>query len=153
MLNRIENNLIKFESLVAALSLLLMLLLSMVEIFTRNFLDFGFPEIEIINRNLLVVCGATGAVLATSSLRHIHVDALTPFLSKQQLKLLRVPLSLLSAVICGIMTYYAALFCIDEWEYVPSNERWTLPFTLIYPFGFGLLSLHFLLICLCKKDQ
>jgi TRAP-type C4-dicarboxylate transport system permease small subunit len=148
LLNRIENSLIKFESLVAALSLLLMLLLSMVEVFTRNFFDFGFPEIEIINRNLLVVCGATGAVLATSSMRHIHVDALTPFLSKQQLRLLRVPLSLLSAVICGIMAYYAAMFSIDEWSYAPSNERWTLPFTLIYPYGFGLLSLHFLFICL-----
>jgi TRAP-type C4-dicarboxylate transport system permease small subunit len=153
LLNRIENSLIKFESLVAALSLLLMLLLSLVEIFTRNFFDFGFPEIEIINRNLLVVCGATGAVLATSSLRHIHVDALTPFLSKRQLQLLRVPLSLLSAVVCGIMAYYATLFCIDEWDYAPSNERWTLPFTLMYPFGFGLLSLHFLLICLRKNKS
>jgi TRAP-type C4-dicarboxylate transport system permease small subunit len=152
LLNLIENGLIKFESLVAASSLLLMLLLSIVEILTRNFFDFGFPEIEIINRNLLVVCGATGAVLATSSLRHIHVDALTPFLSKRQLKLLRVPLSLLSAVVCGIMAYYATLFCMDEWEFAPSNERWTLPFTLIYPFGFGLLSLHFLLICL-RKDK
>jgi TRAP-type C4-dicarboxylate transport system permease small subunit len=152
LLNQIESNLIKFESLVAASSLLLMLLLSMVEIFTRNFFDFGFPEIEIINRNLLIVCGATGSVLATSSLRHIHVDALTPFLSKRHLQLLRVPLSLLSAVVCGIMTYYAVMFCIDEWEYAPSNERWTLPFTLIYPFGFGLLSTHFLLICL-RKDK
>jgi TRAP-type C4-dicarboxylate transport system permease small subunit len=152
LLKQFENRLIKLESLIAAFSLLLMLLLSLVEIFTRNFFDFGFPEIEIINRNLLVVCGATGAVLATSSLRHIHVDALTPFLSKQHLKLLRVPLSLLSAVVCGIMAYYAALFCMDEWEFAPSNERWTLPFTLMYPFGFGLLSLHFLLICL-RKDE
>lgn len=152
MLNWIENSLIKLESLVAALSLLLMLLLSMVEIITRNFFDFGFPEIEIINRNLLVVCGATGAVLATSSLRHIHVDALTPFLSKQHLLMLRVPLSLLSAVVCGIMAYYATLFCIDEWDFAPSNERWTLPFTLMYPIGFSLLSLHFLLICLRKNE-
>ena len=152
MLNWIENSLIKLESLVAALSLLLMLLLSMVEIITRNFFDFGFPEIEIINRNLLVVCGATGAVLATSSMRHIHVDALTPFLSKRHLQLLRVPLSLLSAVVCGIMAYYATLFCIDEWDFAPSNERWTLPFTLMYPIGFSLLSLHFLLICLRKNE-
>lgn len=152
MLNFLEQKLIKVESLVAALSLLLMLVLALVEIFTRNFFDFGFPEIEIINRNLLIVCGATGAVLATSSLRHIHVDALTPFLSKHQLRLLRMPLSLLSAVVCGVMAYYAVIFCLDEWEYAPSNERWTLPFTLIYPFGFGLLSLHFLLICL-RKDE
>ena len=152
MLNQLENRLIKLESLVAALSLLLMLLLSLIEIFTRNFFDFGFPEIEIINRNLLIVCGATGAVLATSSLRHIHIDALTPVLSKQHLKQLRIPLSLLSAVVCGVMAYYAVQFCLDEWEYAPSNERWTLPFTLIYPFGFGLLSLHFLLICVRKHE-
>ena len=85
MIEKLEHGLVKVESFIAALSLFLLLALSLVQILTRNLFDFGFPEIEIINRNLLVVCGAMGAVIATSKMRHIKVDALTPFISKRVL--------------------------------------------------------------------
>ncbi len=151
MIKKIEQGLVKAESIIAALSLFLLLALSLVEIFTRNFFDFGFPKIEIINRNLLVICGAMGAVIATSKLRHIKIDALTPVMSKRIVSLLSCPLSLFSTLICAVMSYHGGIFVMDEWQYTPDNERWTLPFTLIYPLGFGLLGLHFLLNCLHKK--
>ncbi|MBT8119369.1 MAG: TRAP transporter small permease subunit [Gammaproteobacteria bacterium] len=150
MLERFEKNLVKVESIIAAASLFLLLALSLFQIFTRNVLDFGYAEIEIINRNLLIICGAMGAVLATSKLRHIKIDALTVIMSERQISLLRCPLSLFSAIVCLMMSYYAGIFFMDEWQYAPANERWALPFNLIYPFGFGLLSLHFLLICFKK---
>jgi TRAP-type C4-dicarboxylate transport system permease small subunit len=152
VIEKLERGLVKAESVVAALSLFLLLALSIVQILTRNILDFGFPEIEIINRNLLVICGAMGAVIATAKLRHIKVDALTPFISKRLMSRLRCPVSLFSAGVCAIMCYHAAIFVMDEWQYIPANERWTLPFTLVYPFGFGLLGFHFLLNCFHKKD-
>ena len=152
MIEKFEHGLVKAESVVAAFSLLLLLVLSLVQILTRNFFDFGFPEIEIINRNLLVVSGAMGAVIATSKLRHIKVDALTPFMNKHVLARLRCPLSLFSMFVCAVMSYHSVIFVLDEWQYIPANERWTLPFTLIYPFGFGLLGLHFLLNCFHKKE-
>jgi len=147
VIEKFEQVLIKLESFIAAFSLFLLLALSLFQIITRNFFDFGYPQIEIINRNLLVVCGAMGAVLATSKLRHIKIDALTSFMSKRQLSLLRCPLALFSASVCLLMCYYAGVFVMDEWEYAPANERWALPFTFIYPFGFGLLGLHFLFNC------
>ena len=150
MLDRLEKNLVKVESIIAATSLFLLLALSLFQIFTRNVLDFGYAEIEIINRNLLIICGAMGAVLATSKLRHIKIDALTVFMSERQISLLRCPLSLFSAIVCMLMSYYAGIFVMDEWQYAPANERWALPFNFIYPFGFGLLGLHFLLICFKK---
>ncbi len=152
MIAKLEHGLVKVESVIAAFSLFLLLVLSLVQILTRNLFEFGFPEIEIINRNLLIVCGAMGAVIATSKLRHIRVDALTPFISKRVLSLLRCPLSLFSTLVCAVMSYHAVIFVLDEWQYIPANERWTLPFTLIYPLGFGLLGLHFLLNCFHKRD-
>ncbi len=152
MIKKIEQAMVKIESIIGAFSLFLMLALSIFQIITRNFFDFGYAEIEIINRNLLVICGSMGAVLATSKLRHIKIDALTVFLHDRRIKQLCCPLALFSAVICALMCYYACLFVLDEWEYAPANERWTLPFTLIYPFGFGLLSLHFALNCVQKKQ-
>ena len=151
MIEKLEHGLVKVESVIAAFSLFLLLVLSLVQILTRNLFDFGFPEIEIINRNLLVVCGAMGAVIATSKSRHIRVDALTPFISKRVLSRLRCPLLLFSTAVCTLMSYHAVIFVMDEWQYIPANERWTLPFTLIYPFGFGLLGLHFLLNCFHKR--
>ena len=153
MLEKLEQILVKFESIIAASSLFLLLALSIFQIITRNFFDFGYAEIEIINRYLLVICGAMGAVIATSKMRHIKIDALTTFLSDRQLSLLRCPLALFSAIVCFAMSYYAGIFVLDEWEYAPSNERWALPFTFIYPFGFGLLGLHFVLNCLHKKKS
>jgi len=92
-----------------------------------------------------------GAVIATSKLRHIKIDALTTFMNERQVSLLRCPLALFSAVICLLMSYHAGIFVMDEWEYAPANERWALPFTLIYPLAFGLLGLHFFLICFKKS--
>jgi TRAP-type C4-dicarboxylate transport system permease small subunit len=152
VIKKLENNLVKAESFIAALSLFLLLLLSVVQILTRNIFDFGFPEIEIINRYLLVISGSMGAVIATSKLRHIKVDAFTTFMSKRLLSRLRCPLALFSMLVCAVMSYHAGIFVADEWEYIPANERWTLPFTLIYPLGFGLLALHFLLNCFHKKE-
>ena len=150
MIIKLEQTLLKIESIIAALSLFSLLALSLFQIFTRNVFNFGYAEIEIINRNLLVICGAMGAVLATAKLRHIKIDALSSLMSERQIALLRCPLSLFSAVVCLILSYYAGIFVMDEWEYAPANERWALPFNLIYPLGFGLLGLHFFLICFKK---
>jgi TRAP-type C4-dicarboxylate transport system permease small subunit len=143
---------VKIESIIAAFSLFSILVLSLFQIIARNFFDFGYPEIDIINRNLLIVSGAMGAVVATSKLRHIKIDALGIFLNKRILKLLCCPLAIFSSVVCALLCYYAFTFVTDEWEYAPANERWALPFTLIYPVGFGLLSLHFLLNCVQKRQ-
>jgi TRAP-type C4-dicarboxylate transport system permease small subunit len=89
-------------------------------------------------------------VLATSKLRHIKIDVLTVLMNKRQIALLRCPLALFSAAVCLLMCYYAGIFVLDEWQYAPANERWALPFTFIYPLGFGLLGLHFLLICFIR---
>ena len=147
VIEKIERVLVKTESIIAAFSLLLLLLLSLFQIITRNFFNFGYADIEIINRNLRIICGAMGAVIATSKLRHIKIDALSVLMSKRQLSLLRCPLALFSSVVCLLMSYYGVYFVMDEWEYAPANERWALPFTLIYPSGFALLSLHFFLNC------
>lgn len=150
MIEKIEKTLVTLESLIAALSLFLLLALSLFQIVARNFFNFGYAEIDIINRYLLVICGAMGAVIATSKLRHIKIDALAVLFNARQSAMLRCPLSLFSAVICLLMSYYAGIFVLDEWQYTPVNERWTLPFTFIYPFGFGLLGLHFILNCAIK---
>lgn len=133
------------ETWLAAGSVLLLLCLSIFQILLRNFFDFGYPEIDIINRNLLVLCGIMGAVLATSKRAHIKTDALNVLLTPEIKARLKLPLALFSCCICLALCYYSIIFVTDEWQYAPVNERWTLPFTLIYPLGFALMGCHFLL--------
>lgn len=153
MFKTIEKWLIAIEKWVAALSLVLLLGLSLFQIIVRNLFDFGFPEIEILSRYLLIISGLMGAVLASSQFRHIKIDALATLLNEKTILLLRYPIYLFIATVCVAMSYYSVLFCLDEWQYAPVNERWTLPFTLIYPISFALLSIHSLLLCADKNTE
>jgi TRAP-type C4-dicarboxylate transport system permease small subunit len=135
----------KIETGIAALSLTLLLALSIFQILLRNFYDFGYPEIDIINRHLLIICGMMGATLATSKFAHIKIDALSTILSDTTKNYLKLPINLFSCGVCIFLCYYSTVFVSDEWQYAPANERWTLPFTLIYPISFALISIHFLL--------
>jgi len=145
LFKNINHSLQTVEAWLAAGSVLLLLLLSIFQILLRNIFDFGYPEIDIINRNLLVLCGMMGAVLATSKHAHIKTDALNVILSPTIKSRLQLPLALFSCVICLLLCYYSINFVSDEWRYAPVNERWTLPFTLVYPIGFALMGCHFLL--------
>ena len=151
MIDTLHQWLIKVEGWVAAFSLLLMLVLSLFQMLARNIIDVGFSEIDIINRNLLVICGMMGAVLATSHQQHIKIDALAIILNKKILSFLRIPVLLFSAMVCALMCDYSIIFFTDELQYAPANERWLVPFALIYPIGFALLSLHFVMLCRRKS--
>ncbi len=145
LLNKINHSLQTIETWLAAGSVLTLLSLSIFQILLRNFFDFGYPEIDIINRNLLVLCGLMGAVLATSKQAHIKTDALNVLLSSTLKARLKLPLALFASGICFLLCYYSVIFVLDEWQYAPVNERWTLPFTLTYPLCFALMACHFLL--------
>jgi len=140
------NNILQtFEAWVAASSLLLLLIISVFQMLVRNIFDFGYPEIDIISRHLLVITGLMGAVLATAKHAHIKTDALSLLLSKSVKNKIQLPLNLFSCFICLALCYYSCIFVLDEWQYAPANERWTLPFTLIYPISFALMGCHFIL--------
>ncbi len=151
MIARLDHTLASAERLVAALSLLLMLLLSLLQILTRNFFDTGFPQIELLNRHLLIVAGLMGAAIASHESRHIKIDALTTIMSDRQIQLARIPLLLFAALTCAALAYYSVIFCMDEWQYAPPNERWTLPFVLAYPISFSAMCLHFLFACFKRE--
>ncbi len=143
----------KIETYIAATSLLLLLLLSVAQMLLRNILDFGYPEIELINRHLLVLCGMMGAVLATSQASHIKIDALNTVLNARMRNTMKPVLWLFSSLVCGLLCYYAVIFAMDEWQYAPPNERWLLPFSLTYSISFALMSLHFFLLLFHSQEK
>ncbi len=143
---RIKHGLIIFEKFVAASSLLLLLIMAIIQIISRNFFDTGFTHMEVVSRHLILFIIFMGAALVSEQNRHIKIDVLVHFLKPETQKKLIRPLLLLSAVISGILAWYAMMFWRDEWEYAPSNERWSVYLALVLPAGFSILSLHLLLL-------
>ncbi|MCK5697582.1 MAG: TRAP transporter small permease subunit [Gammaproteobacteria bacterium] len=148
LLFKIKHGLIIFEKIVAASSLLLLLVLAIIQIIARNFFDMGFSQVDVISRHLILFIIFMGAALVSEQNRHIKIDILTTFLTTDQQEKLIRPLLLLSAIISLIFTWYAGVFWLDEWHYAPANERWSVYLALILPVGFFILSLHLLLLTL-----
>ncbi len=111
----------------------------------RNLFDSGIPHADILSRYLVLYVTFFGAALAIEEHRHIRIDVLAVLVEPDRLHALRRPLYLVSAIVCTILTWAAIRFWYDDWQYVAEYERWTSILALITPFGFGLLSVHFLL--------
>ena len=147
-IQKLRIRLIFIEKLLAGSSLLLLLGLSLAQVLLRNIFEFGFSDMDVISRHLVLFITFMGAALASEGNQHIKIDCVTTIISERLKQNLKRPLLIASAMICGIFFYYAIQFWISEYEYAPDNEQLALYLSLILPFGFFTLSLHFLLLAL-----
>jgi TRAP-type C4-dicarboxylate transport system permease small subunit len=141
----LRHSLVRMDTFMAGGSLLLLLLLIFGQVLMRNLLDSGIPSADILARYLVLYVTFFGAALAVEQHRHIRIDAVAACLDAEQIRRLRPPLYLLSALVCAALAWAAVRFWYDDWQYVAEHERWTSILALITPFGFSLLTLHFLL--------
>ena len=137
--------LIRMETFMAGASLLLLLSLVFGQVLARNFFASGIPNADILSRYMVLYVAFFGATLAVEYHKHIRIDVVAACLRPVLIKKLHTPLYLISAILCSIMTWSAMRFWYDDWQYVAEHERWSSILALITPFGFFLLSLHFLL--------
>jgi len=141
----LRHTLIRLDSFMAGLSLLLLLALVLGQVLLRNLLESGIPNADILSRYLVLYITFFGAALAIERRRHIRIDIVAAFMTPERLHRITPPLFLLSALVCAMMTWAAMRFWYDDWQYVAANERWSSILALITPFGFCLLTVHFLL--------
>ena len=153
ILSKFKHALIAIEKYVAISSLFLLLAFTLTQIIARNFFDTGFTSLETISRHLVLFIAFSGASLVCEQNNHIKIDVLSAFLSSSQKSLLIKPLLIISSVVCGIFSWHASRFWLDELSYAPAHELWIVYLALILPIGFATLSLHFLLISLTGFDH
>jgi len=137
--------LIRMEGFMAGASLLLLLSLIFGQVLARNFFGTGIPHADILSRYMVLYVAFFGAVLAVEGNKHIRIDVVAACMKPERIRLLQPPLYLISSALCGVMTWAGIRFWYDDWQYVADHERWASILALIIPFGFFLLSLHFLL--------
>lgn len=145
LIRRLKQWLIAAEKSMAIASLFLLLAIALIQIVARNFFDYGFAQLDMISRHLVLYLAFAGAALVTENDGHIKIDVLAAFMSRGLKRKLARPLLLLAALICALFAWHAARFWQEEWHYATDTERWETLLALILPVGFGMLSLHFLL--------
>ncbi|MEZ5540952.1 MAG: TRAP transporter small permease subunit [Pseudomonadota bacterium] len=144
-ISALRHTLIRLDGFMAGLSLMLLLALILGQVLLRNLLDSGVPNADVLARYLVLYIAFFGAALAIERHRHIRIDIVAAFLTQERLRRITPPLYLLSAMICAVMAWAAMRFWYDDWQFVAAHERWSSILALITPFGFCLLTVHFLI--------
>lgn len=141
----LERWLVRAWLIVAALSLMAMLLLSLTQILARNFLQLSLGEADAVIRGLVMWVVFSGAAIAISAHRHIRIDVLNLLLPTTWQRILSAPLQLIASAVCATLAWPGARFWWEEWQATAPADQIATALLIIFPFGFAALSVHFLL--------
>ncbi|MBZ0071652.1 MAG: TRAP transporter small permease [Gammaproteobacteria bacterium] len=145
LLQAVRRGLTGLETLIAGLSLLLLVVLTLAQTVARNGFDTGLPAVDALARQLVLYVMFFGAALATDAARHIRIDVVSTWCDTSRLDRFYRPLQLVAAAVCALFTDAAVRFWLDAWQYAAQHDRWQVLLNLVIPVGFGLLAIHFLL--------
>ena len=142
----------KFEDGLLVLILLLMIVSSAGQIILRDVFQSGFVAADPFARLLVLWVAMIGAVVAARNDKHINVDILSRLLSKSGRRRLRSFIHVVSAAVCVVITYSSLRFVIEEHNYgstvFSQIPAWIAE--LIIPLGFGLITLHYLILAVIE---
>ena len=94
------------EDALLVLLLSAMIVLAATQIMLRNFFDSGFVWIDPLLRVLVLWLGLIGATVATRNNRHIRIDLLSRFFSRNVHRLIQSIIGQVSAWTCLVIAWY-----------------------------------------------
>ncbi len=145
VLRKFDSLLNKFEGALLVLLLAAMVVMAFLQVVLRNGFNSTILWVDILLRHLVLWTGFLGAALATSSERHINIDAFTRFLSPRARSVINTITNLFAVVVCWLLLQASVTYVKNE-MIAGSTIYADLPTwysALIIPIGFGLLILHF----------
>ena len=157
--NKIFNDLIsyltKIENLVVYFLLSNILILSILQIISRNIFDSGFVWADNVLRVLVLWLGLAGAILASREKKHIKIDILSKrFSKKYQYNIKKIGL-IFSGSICLMVSLYSFQFVLLEYKdsiYAFENiPAWMTE--IIIPFSFLIMGIRFIVESFKIKNQ
>ena len=128
-----------------------MIVLASTQILLRNFLDSGFVWIDPLLRVLVLWLALIGATVATRNNRHIRIDLLSKFFSRNTHRLIQSIIGQVSAWTCLVVAWYG--FKWIQMDYVDGVTSfagvpaWLLE--VIIPVTFALIGLRYLIMSVC----
>jgi len=131
-----------------ALVLAAMVLLASGHIILRNLFEIGFTWADPLLRIMVLWLGLLGALAASRDNKHISIDVLSRFLPQRARDVAQIVTALFTAVIAGVVAYYAVEFVALDREAgvvaFAGLPAWV--FELIIPLALGLIALRYLTI-------
>lgn len=145
---RVWNALHFLEDSVLVGLLLMMILLAVAQIFLRNFADASIVWADPFLRVSVLWIGLLGAMIAARNNQHIAIDIATRYLPDGLARFSAVVLALFTALVCGVVGWYAGIFVLDEYGYgttaFAAVPAWACE--VIMPVAFGLIAMRYLII-------
>ncbi|MGW8248134.1 MAG: TRAP transporter small permease [Acidiferrobacterales bacterium] len=140
-LNKVEDGLL-------VLLLLLMIVSAAGQIILRDIFHSGFVAADPFARLMVLWVAMLGAVVAARNDKHINIDILSRLLSQAGRRRLRAVIHVISAGVCIVITYSSLRFVIEEFRFGSTVFSGTPAWIAesIIPLGFGLISLHYLVL-------
>jgi TRAP-type C4-dicarboxylate transport system permease small subunit len=148
LLRRVNTLLTRLETVLLVALLATMVLLSFLQVLLRNLFGTGLLWADPLVRYLVLWVGFLGAALATSSDRHISIDALTRFFPPRAKCAVKSITTLFAGVTCGFLFNSSITFLSGE-KASGSVAFLSIPSWIalsIIPAGYVLLTAHFLLV-------
>lgn len=137
----------RLEDALLAAMLLALLLLAGLQIGLRLLFDSGLIWAEAVSRLGVLWLALLGALGATRQRQHIMIDAVPRLLGLRARRVLWSITQCVAAVVAGLLAWYGAGMVMLEREapipFLGGIPSW-VPM-LVFPLGFGLMSLRFLI--------
>ena len=146
----------RIEDLILVGLLLLMIVMSVLQIFLRNFFAAGIVWSDVMVRVLVLWVGLIGAMVASRHGNHINIDIMDRYLSPRAKIIANCVVELFTAIVCLVVAYYSLQFV--QMEFVDGSESFAkVPAWVceaIIPFAFMVISLRYFLLSLINfKDS
>jgi len=138
----------RLEDAVLVGLLLLMIGMSVTQIFLRNLFEAGIVWSDVMVRILVLWVGLIGAMVASRQDNHITIDILDRYLPERGKVYANFVVKLFTALICTIAAYYSLLFV--QMEFADGGMAFAqVPTWLceaIIPFAFTVIALRYFLL-------
>lgn len=145
----------KVEDWFLILTLAVMVVLAVAQIFYRNIFGEGIVWIDPLLRILVLWVAIAGAVVATRTDNHIRIDFFTRYVSKKYIKYLQRSVYAFCIFVCGFIAWHALRFVQMDYEYntiaFANVPAWITE--LIIPVGFLMIAFRYLLLFISPPEQ
>jgi TRAP-type C4-dicarboxylate transport system permease small subunit len=141
----------RLELVLLILLVAAMLVLGTLQIVMREIFNTGLTWADPLLRNMVLVVGMVGAMVATQSGRHLNMDAVARILPKGARRWVDVFVNLVAGVSCAALVWLSIQHLQIEMsgpahEVVGSVVVWHIQ--LIFPISFSVMAYRFLLYCI-----
>ena len=144
----------RVEDLILATLLGAMIVLAVWQIVQRNLFGNGFVWTDELLRLLVLWLTMVGSIIASRNDHHIRMDLLINLLSPLWQTRFKRVVYLITAVVCGALSYASTRFVLMEIEFdsllLGSYPAWW--FQIVLPVGFFLISWRYLLLSVWPPD-